>query len=88
MCELSSQTILKQLIDVIAKYSMDEQACRKGSMASHILNDLRVNSARLIDVVLEIEDVFNISVTDEEMDKMITAGDAIDLIQQKKASAE
>jgi acyl carrier protein len=44
---------------------------------------LKVNSARLVDVVLEIEDTFGIEVKDEDADKVKTVGDAVQLILAK-----
>jgi acyl carrier protein len=52
---------------------------------THILNDLKVNSARLVDVVIKCEDVFGISIDDDEADKIRTIGDAIEIIKKKAA---
>ncbi|MFO0572178.1 MAG: phosphopantetheine-binding protein [Polyangiaceae bacterium] len=49
-------------------------------METSILKDLKINSARLVDVVLEIEDAFEIEVKDEDADKVKTIGDAVRLI--------
>jgi acyl carrier protein len=52
-------------------------------MDTHILNDLKVNSARLVDVIIRCEDVYNISVDDDEADRIRTIGDAVRIIKQK-----
>jgi hypothetical protein len=52
-------------------------------MDTHILNDLKVNSARLVDVIIKCEDVYGISVDDDEADKIRTIGDAVKIIKQK-----
>ena len=39
-----------------------------------------MNSARLVDIVLEIEDAFGIEVSDDDADKVATVGDAVNLI--------
>jgi acyl carrier protein len=52
-------------------------------MDTHILNDLRVNSARLVDVIIKCEDVFGITIEDDEADKIRTIGDAMALIKRK-----
>jgi acyl carrier protein len=54
-------------------------------LESSILSDLKVNSARLVDVVLAFEDVFGIEVADDDADKVDTVGDAVRLIQGKLA---
>jgi acyl carrier protein len=42
-----------------------------------------VNSARLVDVVLEFEDVFDIEIADDDVDNVDTVGNAVDLIGSK-----
>ena len=51
------------------------------------LRDLEVSSSRLVDIVLEIEDAFDIEVADDEADKIVSIGAAIDLIQNKLKAA-
>jgi acyl carrier protein len=44
---------------------------------------LKVNSARLVDVVLEFEDAFDIEIADEDVDSVETVGNAVELIESK-----
>ena len=50
---------------------------------THILDDLKVNSARLVDVVLAFEDEFGIEIADDDVDSVNTVGDAVRLISSK-----
>ena len=52
-------------------------------MDTHILNDLKVNSARLVDVIIRCEDVYGISIDDDEADRIRTIGDAVRIIKEK-----
>ena len=52
-------------------------------MDTNILDDLKVNSARLVDVVLAFEDAFDIEIADEEVDSVNTVGDCVRLILAK-----
>ena len=54
-------------------------------MDTNILDDLKVNSARLVDVVLEFEDAFDIEIADDDVDTVETVGDAVTLIESKFA---
>jgi acyl carrier protein len=47
----------------------------------HIIDDLDVNSARLVDIVLELEDLFGITIDDAIMDRLATIGDLVDVVQ-------
>lgn len=49
-----------------------------------LVDDLNVNSARLVDIMLEMEDHFAILIADEEASALTTVGGAIDLIVAKK----
>ena len=50
---------------------------------TNILDDLKVNSARLVDVVLAFEDEFDIEIPDEDVDSVNTVGDCVKLIVDK-----
>ncbi len=52
-------------------------------MGTSILEDLKVNSARLVDVVIAFEDEFDIEIEDEDVDSVNTVGDAVTLIASK-----
>ena len=52
---------------------------------SRFIEDLNANSARLVDIVLETEDHFQITIGDLEADSMQTVGDAVDLITSKRS---
>lgn len=55
--------------------------------SSQLVNDLKVNSTRFVDIILETEDKFKISIADEEMDHFDRVGDAIDFICEKTVAA-
>lgn len=56
------------------------------SDASMLVDDLKINSARFVDIILEAEDRFKISISDDEMQRFERFGDAVDFICQKKAA--
>jgi acyl carrier protein len=51
------------------------------SPETHIINDLQVNSARLVDIVLDFEDTFDLEISDDDADKINTIGDAVKLVK-------
>jgi acyl carrier protein len=75
--------IFDQVVKIITPYVKNQEALEGASLATHILNDLKVNSARLVDVVLEFEDAFNIEIDDDDVDKVETIGNAVNLIEAK-----
>ena len=75
--------ILDQVVKILTPYVKNQEALERASLATHILDDLKVNSARLVDVVLEFEDAFNIEIDDDDVDKVETVGNAVELIEAK-----
>ena len=50
------------------------------------MTDLNINSTHLVDIVLDVEDAFDITIEDDELDKMETVKASIALIEQKLAA--
>ena len=75
--------IFEQVVKILTPYVKNQQALERASMTTNILDDLKVNSARLVDVVLEFEDAFNIEIDDDDVDKVETIGNAVELIEAK-----
>jgi len=81
--EMTEQEIFNKVIEIIKPYVKNEEALSTVSNDTHILDGLKVNSARLVDVVLAFEDEFDIEIADEDADEVDTIGDAVRLIQDK-----
>lgn len=54
---------------------------------SFLVDDLKVNSTRFVDIILETEDAFKITIGDDDMDKFERVGDAIDFICERTVAA-
>ncbi len=80
---MDDKKIFEEMINILRTYTKDPALLEKATLETHILNDLKVNSARLVDVIIKCEDVFGISVDDDEADKIRTIGDAVSIIKQK-----
>jgi len=80
---MEEKKIFEEMINILKAYTKDVTLLEKAEMKTHILNDLKVNSARLVDVIIKCEDVYGISIDDDEADKIRTIGDAVRVIQQK-----
>jgi acyl carrier protein len=55
--------------------------------SSLLVDDLKVNSTRFVDIILEAEDRFKIEVGDNEMQRFERVGDAIDFICERTVAA-
>lgn len=80
---MDEKKIFEEMVNILKVYTKDQALLEKATLDTHILNDLKVNSARLVDVIIKCEDVFGITVEDDEADKIRTIGDAVKIIKQK-----
>ena len=77
----------EKVISIIKPFVKNLEALKTPTDATRIIEDLGVNSARLVDIILAFEDEFGIAVDDESADKVRTLGDAVQMIVQKTATA-
>lgn len=82
---MTHEEVVQKVLGVLKPYVKNDAALRSASETTNILTDLKVNSARLVDVVLEFEDLFKIEIADADADKVDTVGDAVRLIEAKLA---
>jgi acyl carrier protein len=75
--------LFESVLKIITPFAKNQQALASVSLETHILDELKVNSARLVDVLLKFEDEFGIEIADEDVDEVNTVGDAVRLIQAK-----
>ena len=80
---MDDKKIFDEMVNILKSYAKNQDLLEKATMDTHILNDLKVNSARLIDVIIRCEDVYGISIDDDEADKIRTIGDAVKVIKLK-----
>lgn len=71
------------LKDIIKIYLPEDVAVSDISEESHFTNELNINSANLVDIVLDVEDAFDIRLENEDMDSMQTVKDALKIIEMK-----
>jgi acyl carrier protein len=75
--------VFEKVVKILTPYVKNHEALDAVSLDTHILDELKVNSARLVDVVLEFEDAFDIEIADEDVDSVETVGNAVELIESK-----
>ncbi|MEM1061410.1 MAG: acyl carrier protein [Planctomycetota bacterium] len=55
--------------------------------ASSFVDDLKADSLDLVELVMEFEDRFEVSIPDEDYEKIKTVGDAVNYIKEKVGDA-
>lgn len=82
---MEEKAIIEKLKTIVSPYVQREEGLRDFSDRTTFLQDLEVNSAHLVDVVLDVEDEFGIEVDNESMQGMLSVGDARAIIEGKLA---
>jgi len=80
---MNEKEIFDKVVNILTPFVRNQEALSSVSNDTDILKDLRVNSSRLVDIILEFEEKFDIEVQDEEADKVQTIGAAVDMIKGK-----
>ena len=80
---MERKEVFEKVVKILTPHVKNQAALASISDATHVLDDLKVNSARLVDVVLEFEDAFDIEIADEDVDSVETVGNAVELIESK-----
>jgi len=80
---VSEKEIFDGVVSIVGPHAKNAEALAKVNNETTILKDLGVNSARLVDVIIQMEDKFSIEVTDEDAEKVMTIGDAVSIIKSK-----
>jgi acyl carrier protein len=80
---MSEEELFAKVVEILTPYAKNQAALAQVAPETNILEELKVNSARLVDVVLAFEDEFDIEIADEDVDSVETVADCVTLIQQK-----
>ena len=80
---MKKEELITKLKSIVKPYVQNEEGFQNLSEETDFINDLKINSANLVDVVLDIEDEFDIEVDNDSMEKMLTVKEAISIIESK-----
>jgi acyl carrier protein len=77
------EQMIKELKLIVKPYIQDEEAFQNMHEDTDFINDLKINSANLVDVILDIEDKYDIELDNDSMDKMLNVKAALVVINTK-----
>ena len=82
---MTKNELIAKLKNIVKPYIQDEAAFEHLSEDTDFINDLKINSANLVDVVLDVEDEFDIRIENDDMEKMTSVKAAMTIINEKLA---
>jgi acyl carrier protein len=80
---MENNQIIEQLKSIIKPYVNDAEAMKNLTESTDFITDLKINSANLVDIVLDVEEAFKIEIDNESMAKMLTVEATINIIKSK-----
>ena len=83
---MDKQEIIDKLQTIIKPYVQDQEAFANISEETDLLADLKINSANLVDVILDTEEEFDIEIDDDAAEKMLTVKAAVEIIMERVAA--
>ena len=78
---MNTNEIFEQMKDIIVEKLGVEKD--KIKMESKFMDDLGADSLGLVDVTMELEHKFGVSIPDEDLPKITTVASAVDYVQKK-----
>ncbi len=85
---MTNQEIIEKLKLIVQPYIKNQDAFDSLTESTDFINDLQINSANLVDVILDIEEVFKIEIDNDSMEKMLDVKSALTIIQTKLSLKE
>lgn len=85
MNSMTEEEKYQKLNTIVETYLPDDVSVDAIKPTSNFTTELNINSANLVDIVLDVEDAFDIILENDDMDGMQTVQDALAIIDKKIA---
>lgn len=82
---MTKEAIIERLKTIVKPFSNNQEAFENLTEETDFITDLQINSANLVDIVLDVEDAFGIDIDNLAMEKMISIKATIEIIETKLA---
>ena len=83
---MNKEETLEQLRNLIKPYINSEEGFENFTENTDFIADLNINSANLVDIILDVEDHFKIHIDNESMEKMVDVKSTLEIIGTKLAN--
>lgn len=80
---MNKPEIIEKLKVIVKPYIKNQEAFDNLTEQTDFINDLQINSANLVDVILDIEEKFNIVIDNQSMERMLDVKSAMEIIETK-----
>jgi len=80
---MNKQEIIEELKKIVKPYVKNQDAFNNLTESTDFITDLQINSANLVDVILDIEEEFSIVIDNQSMERMLDVKSTIEIIETK-----
>ncbi|AXT21207.1 acyl carrier protein [Flavobacteriaceae bacterium AU392] len=80
---MNKEDLIASLKTIVKPYIQNEEAFENLTEETDFITDLKINSANLVDVILDVEDEYDIEIDNDSMEKMLTVKAAMEIITTK-----
>lgn len=80
---MNKPEIIEKLKVIVKPYIKNQEAFDNLTEQTDFINDLQINSANLVDVILDIEEKFDIVIDNQSMERMLDVKSAMEIIETK-----
>jgi len=85
MTPVMTTNIATTLENLVRRFAPKAAAALVYTRETHLIDDAGIDSPRMIDLVLGVEDAFGITVDDQDLDRVKTFGELVDLVGARTA---
>ena len=83
---MDKQELIEKLKIIVKPYTTNIDAHNTLDENTDFIRDLNINSANLVDIVLDIEEQFDVVIDNEDMERMLDVKTAVEIIETKLAA--
>lgn len=82
---MTKKETIEKLKAIVKPYIKNQEAFDTLTESTDFITDLNINSANLVDVILDIEEEFDIVIDNQSMERMLDVKSAVEIIKTKLA---
>lgn len=80
---MNKEKTITELKNIVKPYIQNQAEFDSMTIETDFITDLKINSANLVDVILDIEEKYDIIIDNEAMERMLNVQAALEIIEAK-----
>ena len=86
--KMTKNEIIEKLKTIVKPFVNNQEAFENLTENTDFIADLQINSANLVDVILDVEDAFEIVIDQQSMERMLDIKSTLEIIETKLAEKQ